>query len=199
MGRLVKLIGSAIGLTSEAIAARRSSSSARASNSANSTDGARNYKYVDLPEERAQELIAKDQAVPLDVKDAKGTKDTKNKDYDSDSDDTVVEDEVEWELDDALKENPSAEESMIGKEPQYTVDEFVKSFSTAHPLPPIAPPVGRLPCPVIIPQRRPHSKSRGFIRAYAPVLSECGIDQDSFLYFLKMFHRESKVCMRLLL
>jgi hypothetical protein len=40
---------------------------------------------------------------------------------------------------------------------------------------------GRLPCPVIIPQRRPRDKKRGFVRAYAPVLESCGIDQKTFL------------------
>ena len=51
----------------------------------------------------------------------------------------------------------------------------------------------RLTCPVIIPQRRPGDKTRGFERAYAPVLEEYGINQDSFLHFLKSFHKASKV------
>jgi len=50
----------------------------------------------------------------------------------------------------------------------------------------------RLPYPVIIPQRRPRNKGRGFIRAYAPALNDCGIDQDTFLSFLKSFHSASK-------
>ena len=51
----------------------------------------------------------------------------------------------------------------------------------------------RLPFPVIIPQRRPGSKGRGFVRAYAPVLGECaGIDQDVFLKFLKDWYQASK-------
>lgn len=43
----------------------------------------------------------------------------------------------------------------------------------------------RLPCPVIIPQRRPRNKDRGFVRAYAPILQDCGIDQEIFLQFLE--------------
>ena len=43
----------------------------------------------------------------------------------------------------------------------------------------------RLPAPVIIPQRRPGDQDRGFMRAYAPCLSESGISQDLFLCFLK--------------
>jgi hypothetical protein len=37
-----------------------------------------------------------------------------------------------------------------------------------------------LPCRVIIPQRRPRKKNRGFVRAYAPVLADFGISQDLF-------------------
>lgn len=46
----------------------------------------------------------------------------------------------------------------------------------------------KLPFPVIIPQRRPRTKSRGFVRAYAPVLEESGIDQETFLKFLRNFN-----------
>ena len=41
-----------------------------------------------------------------------------------------------------------------------------------------------LPAPVILPQRRPKNKQRGFVRGYAPLLGECsGIDQQTFLDF----------------
>lgn len=50
-----------------------------------------------------------------------------------------------------------------------------------------------LPYPVILPQRRPNDKSRGFVRAYAPDLGRCkGIDEDTFLHFLKQFHKSSQ-------
>jgi hypothetical protein len=58
--------------------------------------------------------------------------------------------------------------------------------------PPPAQPQ-RLPCPVIIPQRRPGAKKRGFVRAYAPVLADCGISQDVFLKFISDFHKSSQV------
>ncbi|PYH93845.1 hypothetical protein BO71DRAFT_419764 [Aspergillus ellipticus CBS 707.79] len=41
-----------------------------------------------------------------------------------------------------------------------------------------------LPLPVVIPQQRPGSKSRGFIAAYAPSLEACDIDQLTFLQFI---------------
>ncbi len=53
-----------------------------------------------------------------------------------------------------------------------------------HPAHDIPRTLCRLPLPVIIPQRRPGTKSRGFIRAYAPVLEDSGVDQETFLVFL---------------
>jgi hypothetical protein len=52
---------------------------------------------------------------------------------------------------------------------------------------------GRLPYPIIIPQRRPEDKSRGWMLAYAPVLDEFGIDQTTFLKFLYDFNESHKV------
>lgn len=43
---------------------------------------------------------------------------------------------------------------------------------------------GKLSHVVIIPQRRPKQRERGFIRAYAPALHHCGIDQATFLAFI---------------
>jgi hypothetical protein len=41
-----------------------------------------------------------------------------------------------------------------------------------------------LPHVVIIPQRRPKQRDRGFVRAYAPDLMRCGIDEATFLSFI---------------
>ena len=50
-----------------------------------------------------------------------------------------------------------------------------------------------LELPVIIPQRRPRQRSRGFLRAYAPLLEGNQIDQAMFLGFLNGFDEEIKV------
>ncbi|KAH0218860.1 hypothetical protein KCU86_g2496, partial [Aureobasidium melanogenum] len=52
-------------------------------------------------------------------------------------------------------------------------------------------PSGRLALPVVIPQRRPKDRSRGFIRAYAPVLQDVGIDQPTWLDFLDTLQKSS--------
>lgn len=57
---------------------------------------------------------------------------------------------------------------------------------------PVPVPPRRLEYPVILPQRRPGSKERGFVRAYAPDLADCGIRQDVFLRFLKDWQAASQ-------
>ena len=64
--------------------------------------------------------------------------------------------------------------------------------------PPAYAPRGHLPLPVIIPQRRPGSNSRGFVRAYAPMLKDCGINQTLWFNFLNGFHEALKVSMTIL-
>ncbi len=43
--------------------------------------------------------------------------------------------------------------------------------------------------PVVLTQRRPKQRDRGFIRAYAPLLADVGIDQEVFLDFLDKLNR----------
>lgn len=85
----------------------------------------------------------------------------------------------------AATENES-EESKVKKEEQMIRD----LLSLAGPPP---QPTQRIPCPVIIPQRRPRNKDRGFVKAYAPVLDNCGVSQEVFLKFLKDWLAASKV------
>ncbi|KAG9252451.1 uncharacterized protein F5Z01DRAFT_228582 [Emericellopsis atlantica] len=59
-------------------------------------------------------------------------------------------------------------------------DEFVQRYPFSPPLDTDAPR-SKLALPVILPQRRPKSRSRGFVRAYAPALADVGIEQDCFL------------------
>lgn len=46
-----------------------------------------------------------------------------------------------------------------------------------------------LQLPVVITQRRPKARTRGFIRAYAPALQDVGIDQATFLDFLDQLNK----------
>ncbi|KAI8160180.1 hypothetical protein K4K49_000387 [Colletotrichum sp. SAR 10_70] len=43
--------------------------------------------------------------------------------------------------------------------------------------------------PVVLPQRRPKTRVRGFVRAYAPVLANAGIDEEAFLDFIDTLNK----------
>lgn len=69
-------------------------------------------------------------------------------------------------------------------------DHAPPTNSDQEPAPQVAPTVAlvgdesRLPRAVVIPQRRPSDRARGFVRAYAPDLFRCGINQETFLRFI---------------
>jgi hypothetical protein len=197
MGKLVGLISSGIGLASEAMAAHKQPRPNTNANAGESSTGS--YiaqravinepppEYIEVPDRDAEQLIASGKAFPAEDK---GSEKFTQRGYD---DGTTSEegDEEQWALDDAVEDrSPERQEETIEDANQLT-DNFMRS----HPPPAYAGSMqirGRLPCPVIIPQRRPRDKKRGFVRAYAPVLADCGIDQAMFLDFLKTFHSASK-------
>lgn len=83
--------------------------------------------------------------------------------------------------------------------PPYTVEEYghirskvVHSAKQHHALGNMTVR-GRLSSPVIIPQRKLEHKEGGFIRAYAPALLQCGIDQATFLHFLDSLNQATRV------
>ena len=88
----------------------------------------------------------------------------------------------------------TTEEAEEDAPPPYAEEELADMGDIKYPEPTAqAMNTSKLQCPVVIPQRRPDSKTRGFIRAYAPVLSDYEIDQETFLTFLKSFHKASQV------
>jgi hypothetical protein len=73
--------------------------------------------------------------------------------------------------------------------------KIITRFLTKYPAPnypPNTPLTNRLALPVILPQRRPKSRARGFIRAYAPLLENCDISQATFLDFLSTFNEATQ-------
>jgi hypothetical protein len=220
MGMIVRLIGSGIGLASEAIHNRKSSNAlrkeAQAPAAQNAGEGSSSLvpppvsndappeyappEYVEVPEERGRELIPEGLALPVDSKsgypDEKAGRNPYLNEGEEEGEDASSEegDEEAWQLDEASNElvgTPSEEQSREPQDINVLTDNFVRS----HP-PPAYYPQGQrpqLPCPVILPQRRPRDRKRGFVRAYAPVLEDCGIDQATFLDFLKTFQASCKV------
>ena len=111
-------------------------------------------------------------------------------------------DEEQWALDDAAEEVAAQHGAPAGGEhpnvpkgnvaSPASVNTLVSSFVSHHP--PGAISAGNaLTYPVILPQRRPKSSSRGFVKAYAPLLGDCGISQEAWFDFLASFDQSIKV------
>ena len=143
---------------------------------------------VEVSEEQADELISRGKALPLDEKSGKEVHDEDDSDSDSEGD------EANWALDEAAEEvaTPRAEDPKLkyGIMAQPTVESF--SEVVMAKCTPVNHPTNPLQRPVIIPQRRPGARDRGFIHAYAPDLAEKGISQEVFLSFIQNFHAASQ-------
>ncbi|EEU37413.1 uncharacterized protein NECHADRAFT_86417 [Fusarium vanettenii 77-13-4] len=82
-------------------------------------------------------------------------------------------------------QKPKPEEPKEPKEPK----DVAKAFLQRHPFDGQTDPNTKLALPVILPQRRPKDRGRGFVRAYAPVLADVGIDQETFLDLIDSFNK----------
>ncbi|KAL6717666.1 hypothetical protein ACLMJK_005581 [Lecanora helva] len=218
VGRTVKLIASPIGLVSEAIhkqkekkrqsgpqvesqpaaekaeTAKVSSEIAQRVTSPPEASGDEESPvYVEVPTEQADELIQTHQAVPADGKTA--THELVPTDSEADH---IERDEADWDLDEATFEteeraDPEVEsrtdEAKAAKDAVSNRGQPVQSANNSHLE---RASSNNLPYPVVLPQRRPGTKARGFVRAYAPALQDSGIDQEMFLNFLKNFHKAAQ-------
>lgn len=96
-------------------------------------------------------------------------------------------DEAAWKLDDAQNElaPPPDYETATQNDAEAMAHQFMARHQISE-----KPQAERqqLPVPVIIPQRRPGERSRGFIHAYSPVLENVGIDQPTFMDLLKQLN-----------
>ncbi|CAK7209645.1 hypothetical protein SCUCBS95973_000510 [Sporothrix curviconia] len=91
--------------------------------------------------------------------------------------------------------SPSDSDSDIPvKQQQQNADAVLDRF-LAHHGPPEMTSVAstpRLRSPVVIPQRRPGNKERGFVKAYAPDLAAHGIDEATFLAFVQATNKAAQ-------
>lgn len=104
--------------------------------------------------------------------------------------------EKEWELDEAQDEFAELDEQELDqnrdqkpakRKQEGDPKKMVQTFTDLYPAP-VTVEQGALSLPVILPQRRPKDRTRGFIRAYAPELQKCGIDEPMFSDFLDTFN-----------
>jgi hypothetical protein len=207
-GLIGKLLSAGIGAGSEMIHRARSGSSqsSEASSSAVPREAPAaeiredEYEYLEQVDKLEAEKLVNCGEAERVVIGGKEVLRVRKVDSDSDSDSEIElvanQDEAAWELDEMAERvmPPSYEEATAspdGPDAKSKEDELIRRMvAMAGPLP---EPVGHIPCPVILPQRRPRKKDRGFVRAYAPVLEGCGIGQDVFLRFLADWEKSSKV------
>ena len=188
MGRVVKIIVTPIGLVSEAIHARRdkrrpsealeedvSNQKTAVSNSGDQVER-KDSAYVEVPPEVANELIASGQAEATD---------RKAPTHELVEDEDMGRDEADWALDEAAAEEEDEDPASSNENEIDDPKERAGNVATKKSTP-------KLPFPVILPQRRPGTKTRGFVRAYSPILEESGISQDAFLRFLKDLHKAAQ-------
>lgn len=107
------------------------------------------------------------------------------RDDDSDKDEAIADDERIWALDEAAGPPPAYETTPTS--PDNVVVELANNVAVTREriLHEHGGEISRLAHPVVIPQKRPGSKARGWTRAYAPDLEPLGINQDDFMKFLQ--------------
>lgn len=101
-------------------------------------------------------------------------------------------DEAAWQLDEAQDDlaREASQTSMTNNQstPSDTstlADDFIRTHQSEQ----LPVPRGRLDLPVVITQRRPKARTRGFIQAFAPLLGDVGIDQPEFLDFIDKLNK----------
>lgn len=106
--------------------------------------------------------------------------------------------EKAWQLDELQDElaqqdivSGSNSDAAAPSDISALADNFIQTHRPPHQPPPYSDVdrPARLDLPVIITQRRPKDRARGFIRAYAPLLQNVDIDQQSFLDFIDSLNK----------
>lgn len=99
-------------------------------------------------------------------------------------------DEIAWALDD-VRDDISLNNGRT-EPPDHSPPgspKLSESFLQSHPSTKYPKAYACLELPVVITQRRPKARTRGFIRAYAPGLQNVGIDQETFLDFIDQLNK----------
>ncbi|KAL1966022.1 hypothetical protein VTN77DRAFT_4962 [Rasamsonia byssochlamydoides] len=172
---IVRATSSTIGLAREAYLYNKEKKEARKVADAVSED--EEDIHVQVSDEQARDLISKGHAVLG----------TDSEIHPGETGDENI--EREWELDEEASDPPH-DQDKEDRKTAHGVTQLAQEVIQCAP----ARPTRRSPLafPVIIPQRRPRTRVRGFVRAYAPDLDVCGISQESFLLFLQNFDKASE-------
>lgn len=199
--KVVGGVAAGIGLVSEGISAKKKQSAAKklAAQNANVGEGS-------ISRGNSRDAM---RTPDLEKKTFKHSAESEDPESSEDAPPTYEEaleyDEEQWDLDDAQRDLklplPSPESPHSDNEPESSsaeqktirnVHKLTDAFIAKHPVPEYMSHSEKLGVPVVLPQRRPKERHRGFIRAYAPVLGVKGIDEDTFLEFVETFDKASQ-------
>ncbi|KAH8174303.1 FAD binding domain protein [Sarocladium implicatum] len=111
--------------------------------------------------------------------------------------------EAAWQCDEARRDPEELSTELEGEatggndtsqgpsqDEKHKVGDLAQAFIERHPFnPATVSTCSSITLPVVIPQRRPKNRGRGFVRAYSPVLADAGINQLEFLDFVDSFNR----------
>jgi hypothetical protein len=103
--------------------------------------------------------------------------------------------EAIWALDDAERQEaepttPATTDAQVPKDNRDAATQFLeRHVFVLDPDARAETDIKPLELPVIIPQRRPKTRARGFVRAYAPLLANANVDQDTFVDFIDTFNK----------
>jgi len=170
MGPLTRGVSNIIGLGTEAYAHHKRSKSASAQERSAQGSEFANPGQATLPDATSSTQLA---PPPYPGRQSRSSSFGSESDgsYYEDDDDDWARDETQAQLEgqETHEEVPTFE----------SMDALVDNFLRKHPQPPpyAESAVERLPCPVIVPQKRPESKSHGFIRAVRALRSFAGPKQ----------------------
>ena len=213
IGLAVRLVANGVGLTAEAIQARKkhtgqseskqeqahlpkrldSDSIVQVTGVVDNDPSPTLDQAMERSPQEAERLIAKGAAETIDARVL--DTDSKSKPYEDDimseKEETFDDDEEAWALDEIATSTtepiPATNKESYGIDAQPTISSMVNTILGKCPAPPIT--TSKLSKPVILPQRRPGNKQRGFVHAYAPDLASKGIDETTFLAFIDTFRR----------
>ncbi|KAJ5266481.1 hypothetical protein N7478_009289 [Penicillium angulare] len=185
---LIKGVAAGIGLASEGIAARKAKKAQQARedacayNSTNTSSDTVIYPQTQPTETQfeldSHEILELDanQTVPIAELEAPGQVDTHR----------LAELQASRAFHPSVH-NQGSETTLVPESERIDETALATSFASQYPIPAectLPEVVCRLPAPVLLPQRRPKNRDRGFVRAYAPDLDPCGVDQKMFIDFL---------------
>ena len=180
LGSAVRKVAGGIGLASESITAYKEDKKAKKQTSANEPSN-------DLRISSASSTDNLEVAAHNDEQ--RREDDLTESQWEYDEAQSELEHAYNEDFDFSTSERPPLPPSVIGTEEEVAA-AFIQGHDYQHGA--NHQSSARLEMPVILAQRRPKDRTRGFVRGYAPMLDNVGIDQTTWFNFLNTFDESTR-------